>query len=256
MYQAARKYTTVTKCPCCGNDDETWAHIFQCPSDYSKEFREEHLDDVKEQFTQLKLPADVVTSIIDNVRRWLNKTTLMRDDTEQQELEEVLMEQDNIGWDNMLVGRISTRWRQLFEARYKPNGKGAIKWHEANLWPSKISDILSTFALDIWKHRNAKAHGTTREEKRKIRRRRAVRRVKTLYRNRPALRPTDSAKYFGTPLEEKLKCRAHQLEAWISHVRVAEKSFKDYGFNGKDGLKQQSIREWMAGSIEADPSSV
>ena len=85
-----------------------------------------------------------------------------------------------------------------------------------------------------------------------IRRNRVLGKVKKAYRVKKKLRTTDDSRFYGVPLETRLKASTPNLEAWICHLHVAERSYEKFGERREDNSKKQTtISAWVKGNIRS-----
>ncbi len=64
--------------------------------------------------------------------------------------------QTEIGWDQVLFGRLGKQWDAL--AQYRPSG-GSVA--SAGIWVQRTKKLSWQFGLDCWQVRNQMVHGTT-----------------------------------------------------------------------------------------------
>ena len=161
---------------------------------------------------------------------------------------QTMSEQSEIGWDQFLKGRITVQWKHIMRVRRKTAPKTEFIAKDADVWSAKVSTLMLNYLLQLWTHRNALVHGTTRQERQQVRRRKAISRVVQVYQRKPKLRSTDDSRYFRIKLGERLQQPTPNLEAWVNQVEIAEASYSKYG-EIHSTLKQQTLREWMKGKI-------
>jgi hypothetical protein len=69
-------------------------------------------------------------------------------------IREATIEQDNIGWYNFLLGRLSSRWADS-QQRYLESIK---KCNSGRRWTIAILDKIWDILWDMWEHRNGIVH--------------------------------------------------------------------------------------------------
>ena len=99
-----------SNCPACDITDEDMDHVLKCPKTKTKR---ESL--IEEYVTQLDDIFDTATISVINqsLKRMSANKPQPRRHMIRKRLQEALLEQDALGWDNWLFGWISTKWRKL-----------------------------------------------------------------------------------------------------------------------------------------------
>ena len=128
-----------------------------------------------------------------------------------------VQEQQEIGWEKLLLGMGSKVWKTIQEiidsGNPKPPKRSAAAWMN-----TAIHQILK-FSLRCWKERNNMIHGTQR----------ARERITDLYSNPPTLAPQFRS-IFEIPLHHRLKMPLQAAKQWLSlmsqQVKITQDNFK------------------------------
>ncbi len=70
-------------------------------------------------------------------------------------------DQTDIGWDQLLRGRISKRWTEAF---MKPITQDVTRKLRATSWAKLVVKALWEYSISLWKFRNGEVYGHTIEE--------------------------------------------------------------------------------------------
>ena len=151
-------------------------------------------------------------------------------------------QQQQIGWENMLKGRLSKKWT-LAQTQYLlengPFPKGTLE-----IWKTAFLPTLVKFGLDLWEKRNEIVHGKTRTENQLIQRKRILLLVKKKYREGQKSVGPAQKRLFYKPEVLRIRSTLRSLKNWLKSVTIAQevqakqllnlrrsmKSFKTYGF--------------------------
>ena len=141
-------------CPLCG-DEETKYHMFACTNSRYQGLRQTC-------FTRLlKDIADVTASGSCQVFQAGLSTALGNPPPSEQTQEEwpsqvrrVYQAQSDIGWTQVLCGRISKEWAHI------STNVDIAQRQGVDVWTGKVIRICWRFGLEIWKIRNDLVHGT------------------------------------------------------------------------------------------------
>ena len=91
-------------------------------------------------------------------------------------------EQSLIGWDQILKGRIGTKWGKAQGLFYRNNSTTRKEKHlTAEVWVSKTIASLLRFTLGLWKDRCDTLHGATLVERQRMKRDKIMDRLKLCY---------------------------------------------------------------------------
>ena len=119
---------TSSLCPYCGTSEETFDHKLICQSLSSITFREEALLTLQKKLDHQSTPPAVLSAVIYGISSFHHQpNTRIRHPSqgsvlpENMLLAQCLHHQSELGWSNFLRGRISKKWRLLFE--YPTKGK-------------------------------------------------------------------------------------------------------------------------------------
>jgi hypothetical protein len=95
----------------CNTQGEDWIHILTCPSIEACMNREESWAKARKTMKHWKLPNDFWTALEKSVHGGAIETPFPPTyDNRRNHLKLAFWEQDKIGWDNLLKGRMGKQW--------------------------------------------------------------------------------------------------------------------------------------------------
>jgi len=111
-----RKCNLMTdRCPCCGEPDETFEHLMQCPNKELEIVRTAAICELRREGTALKVPARAMDAIVAIVFAVFNGTEDI-ERTHSEAINQAVDSQRAIGFYHMAVGFISLQWVDTLEA--------------------------------------------------------------------------------------------------------------------------------------------
>ena len=131
--------------------------------------------------------------------------------------------QNDIGWYNLLKGRVSKYWKQAQEIHYRTMKKD--KKFSGNTWGIQLILELWGYSESIWLHRNDCKYGEGSEvlERQRERNKPIVDKLYEEYDTK--LSESDKA-LFHLPKSERMRRHPKQTKKWIMIVRVCMKQYK------------------------------
>jgi hypothetical protein len=167
-------YRTTDKYPICQDKTETLSHVLTCKDPLMIEYRVTQLEDLKASLIKIKTPELIIETVLYGIKHWT-----AQEDGDDKKVKapsagsvkpaEILLtqafaeQQDSIGWEQMLRGRISKKWRAAYHAfkstRISPE-TDQVKWG------SKLIMLLWEYTRSLWKYRNGVIYGHSQEEAR------------------------------------------------------------------------------------------
>ena len=222
-------------CPRCMQGEETNGHVFFCPQlDVVKQRKEDwkecwknlhkmHTAVIIERtwryHLQQLLQIPYETNMYDCIPDTHGDTSVL--------LQLAIEDQNDIGWDKLLLGMGSRVWKLLQEhidcANPKAPRRSATDWFNSAIYQ------LLKFSIRCWKSRNESIYGSTRKEQRDIALEFARSRIKEIYSDPPTLDPRFRS-IQEVPLESRLRLSLQGAEQWLSlvthQIKVTQHNFK------------------------------
>lgn len=129
---------------------------------------------------------------------------------------EAVMEQDKIGWYNLLLGRLSTKWMDAQQKYLESLGKRTT----GRRWTIAIISKLWDIAWDMWQHRNHIIHNTLHPKK-QLEMELLGQQVNELYEQGSTELLNRDRTLFQKSLTTLLKGNGNEQEQWVTSVRLA-----------------------------------
>ena len=124
-------------------------------------------------------------------------------------------EQDSIGWDHFLRGKMSSSWQNIQYLHAVTHGTV----DRSKNWQSWLIKYLTNQSYSLWETRNKKRHGKDNKSNYKAALEQARRGMSAMYHLQSRVLPRDRD-LFGTSLDRHLQQPLSQLQNWLSINRT------------------------------------
>jgi hypothetical protein len=204
------------RCPRCKKADETALHVIQCQHATAREEWTKQFEQLQKWFDNQTTDPNISKAIIYNLKKWRKSGGLFPHHYQDKKIQRAVTEQKDIGWDQLMYGRISTRWSDIQLRYYKRQNsrKTGTKWGEnfiKELWNMHWS---------IWNQRNEILHATgnhvvlgTKDLEREI--------ESELEKGFDLLLPSERYLYQGIHMPQVRKWTAHKKKQWLRTIHSA-----------------------------------
>ena len=193
------------------------------------------------------MAPDILCVMLKGIEHWESRTAtwyqprMQPTNTYEVELSKALLEQNDIGWENLIKGRISKCWATAQEMQYRR--EKADKQYTGNVWKVKLVRAIWKYAMEIWINRCNQEHMALTTEEQNSQREMIVPTMEYLYdKGRTMVRYTDQA-LFDVPLETRKKHHPKQQKKWIDNVRICMKAYQEE--QKKEEQQQRKITRWF-----------
>lgn len=183
-------------CPTCGRDNETWQHLFQCTHPDREEWRLKTLRKMRKHMDDVTTDPHLQEMFLEGLECWMRGTELNREKHLARH-RELVTQQDSIGWDNLLKGRLANQWKKKQTEHLQslnienPERKG-------KQWPRLIVHVLWDKFLELWQARNQHKHGLDTCSKSIAKRNQVLLELQMAYAKRHLMRPSDKRIFQST----------------------------------------------------------
>ena len=166
-------------CPSCGAADEDRYHVLTCPE--RTKWVAPLLKEVQEFCDQSKTNQEFIHLIVDGIKDYLAGNQPKDSSHYPDHLALLVNEQATIGWDQLLLGRMSKLWKKqqndnLRRRRIKPT-----RLNSGTGWVSHIIAIIWKNVHQEWLVRNLARHGKDELERSEKRREHHIEELKVYY---------------------------------------------------------------------------
>ena len=111
------KKRSMDNCPHCDQENEDNMHVLQCQSPKAVEVWDTAIRDLTTYLQQKKVRDKVSHAIIRHMRAWRDNDEVQKFHYEPY-LQEAITEQNLIGWNNFMLGRIGRKWAIVLRRMY------------------------------------------------------------------------------------------------------------------------------------------
>jgi hypothetical protein len=207
------KYTH--QCASCQQDNETMKHLLMCPAQSRKAWRCLFLTHIRKHLAATETNLELMTIAIDGLHAVLNDTNM--DHSKYPPIyQQLLEEQESIGWTNFLKGRMTTQWALHQNRHFKERGLLNSKTN-GTTWATNLASKMLNEWLGLWKIRNEDRHGKDRVAQTKARAEQIRREVELLYEQADQAPPANIDHIYKNNLETQLEKTTAELIGWLSN---------------------------------------
>ena len=218
-------------CPIGCGEHESQLHYLTCKEQSWVPKVKEESHKLKRRLIQMKT-APVIISIISQAMTHDYSTRNHKWPQASSKHEKVAYmaatEQQQIGWKNLLQGRLSKKWaltqhyhlKEVYKSKSIPPGT-------YELWKKSFIPTLIQYGLDLWELRNGVVHGSTPRETAIIRRNRLNKDIIAKYSKGPNSVSPAQRRLFQKPEVLRLYDSNHSKQNWLISVTIAQQARKE-----------------------------
>jgi hypothetical protein len=196
-------------CPSCEEEIETQDHLHQCSHQSRQQWREQFQEKMKLKMEKYKTPEYIVNLWINGMKKGMGNEEEPIGSTP--ETQSIIEEQEKIGWEQMIKGRISKKW---IKAQEEEMGDNATKRKNALTWATEMISLIFEQWLKLWKIRNEDRHGRDTATRKAAEREQAIRELSQMYEDHEQ---TQEGWILQRPLEEQRKKSTYTIRAILSN---------------------------------------
>ena len=112
-------FRTDDSCPRCKAAEESAPHVILCPHPSASKLWLEQVDSLKNWLKAQKTKGDIIMAIIRNLKKLRKIGGIYGHHYKDKRLKTAVTAQDQIGWDQFMLGRISKHWSILQAQHYR-----------------------------------------------------------------------------------------------------------------------------------------
>ena len=143
-----------SKCPKCQQDNETTDHVLQCQSYGTHCLWNKLMRELTTWINENDGPPSLGRTLTQNLTAWRQNSTFPPPPIEST-LRSAVLQQDHLGWSNLLKGFIGTKWRIAVEQHFI----SIQSQKSSTLWVSKLVRKIWDMQRQLWDDRNDTLHG-------------------------------------------------------------------------------------------------
>ena len=257
-----RKDTLRNKCPLCKDVVEDWRHILTCPHQSRADWRTQLIPALAEKCNSLRTRPLLSVILCDGLKGWLTHSLTsyayeLNPSAYPADVRRLIRQQNEIGWQQMFLGRFSQEWADLQDTYYankaaqeaaeateaEKKKKKKTKTQTGQRWQVTMIGILWEQWWAIWTSRNQDRHGADAKAKAQAEAREAHRKLRELYDLKARLSPEVQATMYDDVLEH-YEQPTWVINNWIKiHEPLIKADLKRIATRVKAGMR--SIREFL-----------
>lgn len=234
-----RKEWTHSKCPRCGQDNETTTHVLTCTFPDAKQLWEDSIANLGNWLKSIRTHPHIIDIVTSRLRQWHDGSDLSPFHTNVPGLAEAVQEQDSIGWEAAIEGRWANSWRELQLGYYQWKGRR----NSGRRWLIAVIKRLWTIAWDLWDHRNK----VRLEEEAATAKRRVQENISAQFlAGFRDLLPSEHKLLTSRPLRSRLADPLFRQQSWLRRIRACRKRGQELRFQRDRNRSRILLRQWLS----------
>jgi hypothetical protein len=226
------------RCPRCNRSNETALHVLTCQHATAKETWDEELKRFQEWLGQQKTDPAIISALLTNLRKWRKSGGIFGHHYYDKPIRTAIKEQNKIGWDHFMLGRISQQWKTIQGQFYK---RLNLK-KTGGTWACELIKEIWRIHWTIWNQRNETLHATgnhnvlgTKEYEKEIK--------KEIQEGYAFLLPNEKYLLKGITMGTVRKWSANKKDKWLRTVRAAR--YTSCIRHQKTRQSRQNMHNWL-----------
>jgi hypothetical protein len=138
------------ECPRCPETREVAQHVLSCPAPSTTPIWEKSMSNLRMWMESTNTMPELQDAIITRLRQWKGLTRKNPTWPTLHGLRIAVAHQDELGWYNFLMGRISIEWKAVQQRYYEWLGKR----NTGKKWAVALIQKVFSVSWDMWDHRN------------------------------------------------------------------------------------------------------
>ena len=223
--------TQIAQCPCCTQcEDETIAHVFQCPNPEMAAKRAEIIAALRKKGLR-KISRQILFTVAELVQQFAIGGE-MRTTTNHPTVQAAIEAQRDLGWDDFFRGYLVKEWLPALEETHNGDAHQQFYQFQKIMW----YDI----AFPQWQERNRIAHGSQSHDKR-IESAKLAEQLIWYSQHRDELPPNFHQQWAKHSIDEINNMSLETRRLWLHHIKIAQEALK----------KQKEQREKHQGTLSS-----
>jgi hypothetical protein len=233
-------------CPRCPVGQENPLHVLLCPALSTSIIWNTTLSKLQTWMTSASTMPALQDAIITRLRQWKGDTVASPQWSTRYGLRNAILQQDELGWYNFLMGRIGLQWKAVQQRYYEWLGRR----NTGRKWATALIQKVWEVSWDMWDHRNEVRLQTLTPAKR--RRLIALNRLvlSEYTRGIVGLRARDHH-WLSKPQSTILQYDYNRKEQWAESIHLARVRFDNQAEHEANITRRQRdmLSEWLTSEI-------
>jgi predicted house-cleaning noncanonical NTP pyrophosphatase (MazG superfamily) len=183
------------------------------------------IEQLAKHFDDTKTPPNMKEAVMLGFQAWINDQPIPDIaeiiPTSSTALRMAYKEQSEIGWDQMIRGRLSKRWAEFINHAQAQDAHEGYKT-TTTTWGCDWICIIWKTMLILWNLRNQSVHGATKTEQATILKEKLMQKVASL-KTKGDLQTTKDTEYLTLSEEKISNMNTGQIMTWISNIEALRK---------------------------------
>jgi hypothetical protein len=230
------------ECPRCAEVKETPLHVLECGAMSTKVIWSKSMTKLQTWMESTNTMPELQTALITRLRQWKGETNDNPTFSTHCGLRAAILHQDEIGWYNFLMGRISLQWKEVQQRYYEWLGRR----NTGKKWATALIQKVWEVSWDMWDHRNdVRLNTLTPAKKRRILALDAL--VRDEYvRGTEGMRVKDRH-WLAKPQDLILQYEYNRKEQWAESIQLARIRFLNQAEHEATTNRRQRdlIDDWL-----------
>ena len=181
------------KCPLCGSLHKDFFHIISCEHPSRVQWRTTFLTELRDLHIQTNTSPQLSALMLQGVRRWFGsrrgERIALAPDDYHPTLRTLICQQNQIGWDQMFLGRFSKEWCRHQTQHFHHNRVQDDVTRLSLTWQTSTIKFVWQRWYTLWKARNQEVHGHDARTQAEASAREVRRQLADIYRHRSMYEP-------------------------------------------------------------------
>ena len=200
--------------------------MFRCPHRTRTKWRRTFIKELRKLLEKRNTSLMLTTLLVESFYAVLHEQDFNHIPIPHQ-LASIAFEQAEIGWDQLLKGRMTTQWQQQYEKDLGPSK--ITKKQNGDSWATAIIDFVFKQVWILWNDlRNQDRHGRDRLSREQAEQRQAIYELTQVYDQYRDNIPPHLQWILEPPLETRLHWKTSMMRAWINSFKpILEEGYTD-----------------------------
>jgi ribonuclease HI len=207
------------RCPSCDSRQEDRDHLFQCQDAQRDQWRTQFVENMTKTMQGVDTSPDLKRLLTEGLMSYFHDTPYQLEGPE--EIQHLALEQERIGWHQLLFGKFVKEWRTVQEA-YLEATKTPLKINNHGVrWTCHLIHAIWREVRQLWDIRNEARHGKDKDARDARQYEQAVRETQWLYKFRDKCSPDAQRIIFHPSVEVHLAVEndLQKLQGWLQLQR-------------------------------------
>ena len=216
-------YRRNHRCPSCGEPHEDRFHLLRCQHTDRVKWTTKFFEDIRQFCARTSVSGEMLHLMVEGLYWSIHDSPLENVQQYPQHLQPLISSQEDIGWEQLFLGRMSTLWQTLHMSHLVHQGYQITKRNSGTFWTASLIRIIWNHIHKVWIYRNEIRHGSSFSEQLEKQRQLCVAEVSMYYDYKSSGKLSSNLPdhIFYPTLQEHLhkESKLSELDGWLSNYR-------------------------------------